>query len=292
MVGMQFLARGEPHATHRTAFDQQVDHALLEADLAAQRLDLGSHLLDHADQPEGADVRLADVQDLFGRTGLDELGQHLARQVPRIGDLAPQLAVRKRAGATLAELHVGLGVQHTAAPQAPGVLRALAHRLAALEHDRRQAHLGQDQGCEQAAGAETDDQGAQAPGAIEARWRVGSESVARVGRRPHMGVRRQAGEHRGFACNFAVDGVDQLDRRLLARVVGAPEDGELRQIGVPHAEPRHDGRPQCALGMAERQAQFGQTQHALRSRKAGLSRPFSGACRGSSCCACASRAPG
>ena len=59
--------------------DQQVGHALAEADLAAQRLDLGAHLLDHADQPERADVRLADVEDLVRRAGLDELVEHLAR---------------------------------------------------------------------------------------------------------------------------------------------------------------------------------------------------------------------
>ena len=52
-----------------------VDDALREADLAAQRLDLGAHLLDHADEAEGADVRLADVEDLFRRAGLDELGR-------------------------------------------------------------------------------------------------------------------------------------------------------------------------------------------------------------------------
>jgi hypothetical protein len=45
-------------------------HALLEADLAAQRLDVGAHLLDHADEAEGADVRLADEEDLLGAPAL------------------------------------------------------------------------------------------------------------------------------------------------------------------------------------------------------------------------------
>jgi hypothetical protein len=160
---------------------QQVGDVLLETNLAPQRHDLGAHLLDHADQAEGADVRLADVQDLFGRAGLDELGEHLAGQVTRVGDLAPELAVGEGAGAALAKLHVGLGVQLALAPQAPGVLGALAHRLAALQHDRAQAHLRQDQRGEDAAGAEADDDRAQWHRARgEVRRRVaGTKLVAR-----------------------------------------------------------------------------------------------------------------
>jgi hypothetical protein len=57
--------------------------------------------------------------------------------VARVADLAPELAVAEGAGAAFAELHVRLGVQHFLAPQAPGVLGALAHGLAALQHDGR-----------------------------------------------------------------------------------------------------------------------------------------------------------
>jgi hypothetical protein len=157
VVGGELLATGQHQAAHAAVFDLQVGDALAEADLAAQRLDVGAHLLHHADQAEGADVRLGHVEDLFRRAGLDELGQHLAREVARVADLAPQLAVAEGAGAAFAELHVGLRVQHAAAPQAPGVLGALAHRLAALQHDRPQAHLRQHQRGEDAAGPEADD---------------------------------------------------------------------------------------------------------------------------------------
>src|ERR1700739_2793693 len=108
---------------------------------AAASPDVGAQRLHHADQAEGADVRLGDEQDLLGRAGLDELGQHLAREVARVADLAPQLAVRERAGAALAELHVRLRIELALAPQAPGVLGALAHFLAAFEHDRPHAPL-------------------------------------------------------------------------------------------------------------------------------------------------------
>src|SRR5574343_506098 len=90
--------------------DVQVGHLLLEADLAAQALDLGAHLDDHADQPEGTDVRLADVEDLLRRAGLDELGQHLAGEEAGVGDLAVELAVREGAGAALAKLHIRFGM--------------------------------------------------------------------------------------------------------------------------------------------------------------------------------------
>jgi len=45
------------------------------------------------DQAERADMRLGDEQDLLGRAGLDEFAEHLARQMARVADLAPQLAV-------------------------------------------------------------------------------------------------------------------------------------------------------------------------------------------------------
>ena len=97
MVGIDLLAVGQFDATDASALDAQVAHAGAEADLAAQRFDLGAHLLDHAHQPEGADVRLADIDDLRRRAGLDEFGEHLAAAIGRILDLAVELAVRKGA---------------------------------------------------------------------------------------------------------------------------------------------------------------------------------------------------
>jgi hypothetical protein len=43
------------------------------------------------------------------------------------------------------------------APQAPGVLRAFAHRLAALQHDRAETHLRQHQRGDNAARSHADD---------------------------------------------------------------------------------------------------------------------------------------
>ena len=75
----------------------------------------------------------------------------------RVLDLAVELAVGEGAGAAFAELHVRLRVEHALAPQAPGVLGALAHCLAALQDDRPEAHLRQHQAGEEAARPEADD---------------------------------------------------------------------------------------------------------------------------------------
>jgi len=191
-----------------------------------------------------------------------------SRKVP---NLAPQLAVRERAGAAFAELHVRLRIELALAPQAPGVLGAFAHFLAALEHDRAQAHLRQDQRREDAARAEADDDRAMARGRSgngcagaleEAFGRLADEAIAHVGRRPHVRVALEAGEHGGLVDGeFAVDGVDQHDGRALAGVVAALEDGERRQVRVTHAQPRHDRRTQGVVGMIEWQAQFGDSKH-------------------------------
>ncbi len=86
--------------------DPQVDDLLLEPHLAAQRDDLLAHRGHHAREAEGADVRLADVEDLLRRAGPHELVHDLATEELRILDLAVELAVGEQARAAFAELHV------------------------------------------------------------------------------------------------------------------------------------------------------------------------------------------
>ena len=313
MVGLDLFAALQRQAADSAALDTHVHHLLLEADLAAQGLDVGPHLLDHAHQAEGADVRLADVQDFLGRAGLDELGQHLARQVARVADLAPELAVAEGAGATLAELHVAGRIEHALAPEAPGVLGTLAHVLAALHHDGRQAHLRQHQRRKEAARAEAHDHGPQAAAGLEVGRRLGDGPVGGVGRRAHMRIAGVPRQHGRFIFEFAVDRVDQLHRRLSPRVVGATEDREAPQRTFRHAQAHQKRRSKCIVGVGQWQAEFGDAQHgrdprqrftesgqagrwasagAPKAESGGISRPSSGACPGSSCCACASHAPG
>ena len=146
----------DPAAAVRPLVDREVDDLAAKAILAAELLDRAAHVFHDGDQPEGADMRLGEIEDFGRRAGLDELGQHLAAVVMRVLDLAVQLAVGERAGAAFAELHIGFRVQLAPPPQAPGVLGALAHHLAALQEDRAKAHLRQDQSGEQAARAGAD----------------------------------------------------------------------------------------------------------------------------------------
>ena len=150
---------------------------------------------------------------------LDELGQHLAAEEARVLDLAVELAIGERAGAAFAELDVGFGIEHASAPEAPGVFRSLAHDLAALQQDRGEAHLGEDQGGEQAAWAGADDDWAKG-GALRC---VAEVAVGHVRRRADVLVGLETGEDGGLVAHVEVEGVDELDRRALACVPAAAE---------------------------------------------------------------------
>ena len=95
LYDLNVFSVGERDATHLAFFNLQAGNAALKADFAAEGDDLGSHPLDHADEAEGADVRMREVKDFLRRAGLDELGQHLAPEEARVLDLAVELAVGK-----------------------------------------------------------------------------------------------------------------------------------------------------------------------------------------------------
>ena len=145
------------HALYGAVFDLYPGDTALETDFAAQRDDFGAHALNHADEAEGADVGMCDVEDFLRRPRLDELLQDLAPEKARVFHLAVELAVREGSGATFTELNVRFRVELVAAPQLPGVLRAFAHGLATFENDRSEAHLRQQQRGEDAGRAEADD---------------------------------------------------------------------------------------------------------------------------------------
>ena len=258
MAAMQGLATGEHHAFELAVVDHQVGHLALEADFAAEGDDLFAHGGDHAGQAEGADVRLADVEDLFRRAGADEFVHHLAGVELRILDLAVELAVGKQPRTAFTELHVGFGAQHLLAPQRPGVLGAAAHVLAALEHDGLEAHLGQQQGGEQAAGTETHHQ--RALGQVGRR--LADRVVAGVRRRTHVQVIGEARQHRRLVAHFQVDDVDEQDDAvLLARIVAALEHGEIEEVGVAQLQAFQDGLAQLGGGVVKRQRQFVDANH-------------------------------
>src|ERR1700761_1742438 len=109
----------------------------------------GAHLLHHADQTKSADMRPAQIENVFRSTRFHELLEHLAAVVMRILDLAVELAVRECAGSTFTELHIGFGIEHGLAPQPERIFSTLTNSLAALENNGAKTHLGEDQPREQ-----------------------------------------------------------------------------------------------------------------------------------------------
>ncbi len=243
-------------------FDVQAADALLKTDLAAELFDLAAHLFDHADQPEGTDVRFADVENLRRGTGLDEFHQHLAPVVPGVLDLAVELAVGKGAGAAFAELHVRFRVELLLPPQSPGILGTLAHCLATLENDRPESALRQDQGGKDAGRAETDDDRSRR----ELRRRLPDEVVAHVRCRLHLPVGRESVENRGGVGQRHVDTVEKGRRTRLARVATAPEDADLAEVGLGHAEASSDRGSQRCRRMLDGKANVADPQQGRRAQ--------------------------
>ena len=75
-------------------------------------------------------MRVRLIENALGRAVRMQDGQHLA--AAGILDAGGQLAVRKRARAALAELHVAVFIQRAAVEKALHAPRTLIHALAAL----------------------------------------------------------------------------------------------------------------------------------------------------------------
>jgi len=276
VVGRDALAGREHDAAHahgaaalrgfrrgrRKPLELDVVDARPEADLAAERDDLRTHLLDHAHQAEGSDVRTARVQDLLRRARLDELAQHLAAEVAWILHLAVELAVGEGARAALAELRVRLGVEHALPPHAEGVLGPLAHDLAALEDERPEARLREDQSREQPRRPHAHDDRPRTRRGTRVQPRRGRrEAVLHVRAPLDVWIGLQAPKDLVLVPHLGIDRVHEQDRLLLARVDRPLVDLEPHEVLVGDAEPRHDRGPQRVLGVLERKAEFGDAQH-------------------------------
>jgi hypothetical protein len=147
--------------------------------------------------------------------------------------------------------------------QAPGVLRAAAHVLAALQHQWLQAHLRQDERGKQAARPEAHHHRAQAAAAAAGRG-LADDAVAGVGCGPQVSVARRARQHGRVVTRSAqgeVERVDELDIGLAPRVVAAAEDLDVADSGIGQPEPRQHRLAERRLRVVERQAQFGDAQH-------------------------------
>src|SRR5262249_400362 len=112
----QSLAVLEQHAFQLACLDQQIGHLALEAHFTAQRNDFLAHLPHHARETKGADVRLADEENLGRRAGAHELVEYFPSVKLRVLDLAVELAIGEQTRTALAELNVGLRRQGVLPP--------------------------------------------------------------------------------------------------------------------------------------------------------------------------------
>ena len=237
------------HAVLALKFD--VHHLVPKAQLATQRDDALAQTLHHLDQLEGANVRMGLVQN-FGRgASLHQLGHDFAAQKLRVADLAPELAIGKRAGTTLAKLHIALRVQGVFAPQIPGVFGALAHHRAALQNNRPKTHLRQQQGGKHAARPKADHHRAQR----HLGRRLRDHAVGHVGRSANMrmgSVARQCGVLR-VTSELHIDDIDRHHVGF-AGVKAAFKNLQLRDVLHRDTQNPRRRRPQRVQGMGRGQA--------------------------------------
>ena len=258
---LQIAAAMEVQAAHpalaaRVALYVDPVDAGAEAVLPAQLLDRRAHALDHRHETKRADMRVRLGQDLGRRAGLHELAQHVAVEVARVLDAAVELAVGEGASTTLAELDVGFGVEHAAPPQPPRVLGPLAHDLPALEDDRAEPHLREDQPGEQSARPRADHHRAR-----RIRRGGGDVAIAGVGRALDVAILAQPREHLRLVAQRDVDRVDERDVRLVARIMPATHDLVAHEIARRHPQPLDDRSGDRFVGVMQREGQVGQAQH-------------------------------
>ena len=194
--------------------DQQVGDLALEAHLAAERDDLLAHRRHHAGEAEGADMRLADVEDLRRRAGAHELVHHLAAVELRILDLAVELAVGEQPRAALAELHVGFRV--SACSCATGAQVSWVRRRTSRP---RSSTIGLKPICASSSAANRP-HGTEAHherALLQLRGRLRHRVVGGVGRRAHLAVAREAPQHRRLVAHLHVDDADEQDALFFLR---------------------------------------------------------------------------
>ena len=150
-------------------------------------------------------------------------------------------------------LIVRFRIQHMLAPQAPGVLGALAHRLAALQHDGAKSHLRKHQRRQDAARPHADDDRA----LRQAGRCAGNEAVVHVGCGVYVRNALEARQHGGFIRQLDVERIDQEDVRALACVVAALEYRTGQQFAGRDAQPLEHGGTQRLVRGIEGQLDFG-----------------------------------
>ena len=262
VVGLQLLHGAAGQVQHFKARDAthlalcggaDVGHPLAKSHLTAQFDDARAQVLHHLDQLESADVGVGFHQYFGGRACSHKLLHHLASQVARVFDLAPELAVRKRACAAFAKLHIALRVKRVFAPQVPGVFGALSYGGPTLQHQGSKPHLCQQQRRKHAAGAKAHHHRSLWQG----RLGLTHQRVGHVGRWANVGV---VGELRHQA-RLEIRGErhihDEHRQQIgLAGVKAAFENVQCLDVGHGHAQGLRSHAGQCRNRLRQRATVF------------------------------------
>ena len=191
-------------AAHAAIFDQQARQPRLKEHFPAQAHDLlpdGAH---HGGQAVRAHVRARFPENLLRRAEAGQRFQHFAAM--GVLDAGIEFAIGKGTRAALAELHIALRVERSAAPEGVHVARALVHAFAALDHQRGKAHARKRQRREQPRRAEADHQRAMVKGARRgqgARLRRGKALAAFRQRTERALCLHVEGEHKAYVALVA-----------------------------------------------------------------------------------------
>ena len=121
----------DSNAGQLSGINRNILQAVTEADIAAQIQQLLPHSFQRDVQIVGTDVGFGINENGFRCAAGYQLLQNPA--VPQVFCTGVQLAVGKCTGAALTELHIGLGVQFAAAPEALHILCALLHTVAPFQ---------------------------------------------------------------------------------------------------------------------------------------------------------------
>ena len=193
--------------------------------------------------------------------GRHQLLQHLAHIGLGLTHLAVKLAVGEGAGPPLAKLGIGFGIEAAGAlPEAEGVCGAFPDRLAPLQQQGAEAHLGQQQGGEVTAGPRPHHHWTQVVGAGH-----GHGVVSGIGAGPQVGISGEALQKTCFSAaikgQLQVEAVHQGDRLGLAGIDAALNQPQGPQLVRFETQPPTYRGPQIGLRVLEGQFQLAQSQH-------------------------------
>ena len=143
-------------------------------------------------------------------------------------------------------------------PKCPGVLCALAHIPAALQHDRPEPHLRQNRGGKQATGAKPNNQRA----LFKVSRRDCNRVIVSVGGLSYVHIIRKARQNSRLIPDLEMDDIHKGNLGiLLASVIAALENAEADQFIIGQLQPLENGLTQRGFRMIERKRKFTETDH-------------------------------